>query len=102
VPERLRENYFFGLHAKAERAYEPSTYDGELVVFYGEGLYEDSTLGWEGLAAGGIRSYAIPGEQRDNRQAMMEPGVEFVTDRLQEYLAENGRTSRADAAMGER
>ncbi len=101
VPERLREDYFLGLHGKAERAYEPSTYDGELAIFYGEGLYEDPMLGWEGLAAGGIRSFAIPGEHLNNRHAMMEPGVEFVSERLQECLSENG-APRAEAAAGAR
>jgi amino acid adenylation domain-containing protein len=98
VPERLRENYFFELHAKAERAYEPSRYDGEALVFYADGLYEDPTLGWEGLAAGGIRSYAVPGEHDNNRQAMMEPGVEFVSDRLQEYLSDHAVASPPEIA----
>ena len=101
MPERLREDYFLGLHGKAERAYEPSTYDGELLVFYGEGMYEDPMLGWEGLAAGGIRTFAIPGEHLNNRHAMMEPGVEFVSERLQECLSENG-APRAEAAAGAR
>ena len=102
VPERLREDYFLDLHGNAERAYEPSTYQGELIVFHGEDLYEDPTLGWEGLAAGGIRSYAVPGEHGNNRHAMLEPAVEFVKDRLHEYMSENRRTSRVEAAKGER
>ncbi len=100
VPERFREDHFFELHSKAERAYEPSFYDGELVVFYGEGLYEDPTLGWEGLAAGGIRSYAVPGEHDNNRQAMMEPAVELVSDRLREHLCDHATSSPAQAAAG--
>ena len=35
---------------------------------------------------GGIRTSACPGEHDNNRQAMMEPAVGFVADRLQEYL----------------
>jgi amino acid adenylation domain-containing protein len=98
VPERFREIYFFELHANAERAYEPTAYDGEALVFYGEGLYEDPALGWEGLARGGIRSYAVPGEHDNNRQAMMEPGVQFVSDRLCEHFAGHEAVSPAVAA----
>jgi amino acid adenylation domain-containing protein len=86
IPELEREEFFLKLHAKAERAYKPEPYPGELLVFYGEGLYEDPTLGWEGLAGRGLRTYAVPGEHDNNRQAMMEPAVGFVADRLQEHL----------------
>jgi amino acid adenylation domain-containing protein len=87
LPEQQREEYFFELHARAERAYEPVPYEGEILVFYGEGLYEDPALGWDGLAAGGIRSFGVPGFHDNNRQAMMEPAVSFVSDRLVEYLS---------------
>jgi amino acid adenylation domain-containing protein len=101
VPERFRESYFFALHARAERAYEPSAYDGEALVFYGDGLYEDATLGWEGMAAGGVRSYAVPGTHENNRQAMMEPAVEFVSERLREHLSDHEATSPLPSAAAE-
>jgi amino acid adenylation domain-containing protein len=87
LPESLREFYFFRLHHFAERAYEPKPYGRDMLVFYGSGLYEDPELGWGGLAQGGTHAFAIPGEHDNNRQAMTEPGVEFVSDRLREYLA---------------
>jgi amino acid adenylation domain-containing protein len=102
VPERFREHYFFELHAKAERAYAPSVYEGEIVVFYGDGLYEDPTLGWEGLAATGVRSFAVPGEHDNNRQAMTEPGVRFVSDRLQDYLSDREGASLAGSVTAGR
>jgi hypothetical protein len=86
IPEQLREKYFLELHSKAERTYSPMPFDGEMIVFYGEGLYEDPTLGWDGLAKGGIEAFAVPGEHDSNRQAMMEPAVEFVAERLQDRL----------------
>jgi amino acid adenylation domain-containing protein len=86
IPEQLREKYFLELHSKAERAYSPTPFDGEMIVFYGEGLYEDPALGWEGLATGGVDAFAVPGEHDSNRQAMMEPAVEFVAARLQDRL----------------
>jgi aspartate racemase len=90
LPEQQREHFFFEVHAKAERAYEPVPYSGEILVFYGEGLYEDPALGWDGLAAGGIRSFGVPGVHDGNREAMMEPAVGFVSDRLEEYLSGSG------------
>ena len=86
LPEDLREEYFLRLHAKAERIYEPAPYDGDVIVFYGERLYEDPTLGWEGLTTRELHTYAVPGEHDNNRQAMMEPFVGFVSDRLQEHI----------------
>ena len=86
IPEEQRERYFLELHHKAERAYSPTPFDGEMIVFHGEGLYEDPTLGWKGLPKGGIETFAVPGEHDSNRHAMMEPAVEFVAQRLQDRL----------------
>jgi amino acid adenylation domain-containing protein len=87
LPERVREQFFLNLHFTAERAYEPVPYQGDLLIFYGEGLYEDPELGWGGLAKQGVTSYAVPGDHATNRDVMKEPNVAFVSDRLQEYLA---------------
>jgi amino acid adenylation domain-containing protein len=86
VPENRREEFFMELHAKAERRYGATPYAGDLMVFYGEGLYEDPSLGWDGLGAAGVRTYAVPGQHENNRQAMMEPTVGFVAERIEEYL----------------
>ena len=86
VPESLREEFFFQLHAKAELAYVAVPYEGEIILFYGEGLYDDPALGWSRLTSSGVRTLAVPGEHENNRQAMMEPAVGFVAERLQEYL----------------
>jgi hypothetical protein len=89
INERDRERYFLDLHGRAERAYEPRPYPGEILVFYGQGLYDDPELGWTGLARQ-IQSFAVPGEHTNNRKAMREPAVGFVSDRLQEYLIARG------------
>jgi amino acid adenylation domain-containing protein len=86
LPEHAREQYFVALHAVAQSAYEPQPYPGEMLVLYGEGLYEDATLGWAGLARGGIRSFAAPGHHTNNRQLMTEPHAQFVSSRLADYL----------------
>ncbi len=49
VLERHREDYFFELHGKAELAYNPTRFPGEIIVLYGDGLYEEPALGWDGL-----------------------------------------------------
>jgi amino acid adenylation domain-containing protein len=94
LPEQLREAYFLNLHAKAERAYDTQPYNGDLLVFYGEGLYEDPELGWGGLATGEIRTYAVPGNHGNNRQVMMEPYVEFLSERLQAHLGHTAQASQ--------
>jgi thioesterase domain-containing protein len=85
IPEQLREEFFFRLHGRAEVEYKPQVFPGELLVFYGEGLYEDPTLGWDELAAEGVRTYGVPGVHDNNRHAMMEPAVEFVATALQAH-----------------
>jgi amino acid adenylation domain-containing protein len=82
IPEELRERYFLDLHAKAERRYEPRVFEGEILAFYGDGLYEDPTLGWQQFATRGVRAFAVPGEHEGNRDAMHEPAVGFVAEHL--------------------
>jgi thioesterase domain-containing protein/acyl carrier protein len=87
IPEHEREEFFLELHQKAERAYAPRPYPGELLAFSGEGLYEDLMMGWDGYAEGGILTFAAPGEHTSNRDVMHEPAASYVADRLREYLA---------------
>jgi hypothetical protein len=88
LPEWLRESYFLHLHMRAERAYDPKPYRGEILAFSGEGMYDDLTLGWDGLADT-IRTYVVPGDHNDNRDMMRPQNVGFVADVLASYC-ENG------------
>jgi amino acid adenylation domain-containing protein len=97
IPEALREVYFFRLHHFAERAYEPKPYPGEMLVFTGTGLYEDPELGWGGCTERGVIAHRIPGEHDNNRQAMSEPGVDFVSDRLADYVAQTDAVAAGGA-----
>jgi aspartate racemase len=97
MPEWLRERYFLRIHMEAERAYEPKPYPGDLIVFYGEGLYEDPELGWGGVVEGNLVTYGVPGEHTNNRQAMMEPHVVFVCDRLVEHMEHRADSIRRAA-----
>ncbi len=58
----------------------------ELLIFHGAGLYEDPQMGWGELAAGGLKTFEVPGEHTNNRDAMKEPAVQFVAERIEEYL----------------
>ena len=98
LPERLRENHFLRLNAKAERAYEPQTYPGRVWIFYGQDLYDDPELGWGGLAEGGLESYVVPGEHSNNRQMMNEPHVQVVDAQLKAILDGIERSARTDTA----
>ena len=82
LPEWLRESYFLKLHANAELAYEPQPYAGEILMFSGEDMYDDLTLGWDGLAERGIRTFVVPGAHKDNRDMMRPQNVGFVADTL--------------------
>ena len=95
LPEWLRESYFLKLHARAERGYDPRPYAGEILIFSGEGMYDDVTLGWAGLAQGGVRTYVVPGEHKDNRDMMRPHHVGYVADILLRYC-EDG-TAQGDA-----
>ena len=87
MPERLREAYFLELHGHAEREYMPHPYDGDMVVFYGQDLYEDPTLGWSDFIRGELDTIEVPGDHPGNRQAMMEPAVAYTAAALSERLA---------------
>ena len=91
LPEHIREDYFINIHARAELAYEPVSYPGEMTVFYGANLYDDPTLGWEGLAAS-IETVAVPGEHTGNRTMMAEPYVEHVYERIADLLGATSPT----------
>jgi aspartate racemase len=104
LSEDLRGRYFLRIAAVAERAYEPSVYPGEILLFHGDGLYDDPELGWTGLAAAGVHSIAVPGAASNNRQLMDEPYVGVIGEHLQSRLEElraragdnNGASALAD------
>jgi thioesterase domain-containing protein len=87
VPEEARGTYFLDLCGRAERAYSPDAYPGPMVVFYGDGLYDDPTLGWEPLVTS-VRSIGVPGEHANNRTLMADPAAAALGERMQEILAD--------------
>ncbi len=73
IPEQLREAYFLELHGRAERAYRPEPWDGDMIVFYGQQLYEDPTLGWSELHP--RRDRNDRGSRRPSRQPSGDDGT---------------------------
>jgi amino acid adenylation domain-containing protein len=83
--EEQREIFFLEIAGHAQTVYEPSRYPGPMVVFYGDGVYEDPALGWSGSAAS-VETYGIAGPHRGNRTLMAEPAVSQLAARMQEVL----------------
>jgi amino acid adenylation domain-containing protein len=87
MPEHARDDLFLRICAKEERRYQALPYQGEIVMFYGEGLYDDPKLGW-GDVAGRVVSHMVPGKHTlGNRESFAEPKVAFIAKRLEEHLA---------------
>ena len=99
LSEELRETYFLDISARAQYSYEPTPYPGTVVIFHGEGLYDDPALGWRNYVAA-VRSYAVPGEHNGNRDAMADPAVGFVAEKMQGLL-ELARARSRSAATGQ-
>jgi amino acid adenylation domain-containing protein len=82
LPDERRNSFFLGLHHFAERRYEPAPYPGELLLFCGQNLYRDPRLGWDRVVAGRIEVVEVPGATHRPREAMDEPYVGVIAERL--------------------
>ena len=85
VKEGQRDWLFLLISLYAEVAYEPRPLPEPIVQFHGAGLYAEPTLGW-GQLAENVVSYEVPGVHPDNREAMKEPHVSFVAEKLDQHL----------------
>jgi hypothetical protein len=98
LPEGVRDDIFLHINGQADRRYVEQHYPGEIVMFYGEDLYDDPSIGWSEFAAN-VVCHAVPGEHPlGNRESMAEPKVGFVAEQLQAYLeaAREQRTTEAE------
>jgi hypothetical protein len=64
----------------------PEPWDGDMIVFYGQQLYEDPALGWGDFIRGELETIEVPGNHPGNRQVMTEPAVEYTSAVLSERL----------------
>jgi amino acid adenylation domain-containing protein len=83
VPQTLRTMYVMWMLGRAEENYAPGRYDGTLILFRGQGLYEnDPNMGWDGLAEN-FETYEIgDGGLRSRRDIMNEPLVGRLAKQL--------------------
>jgi len=89
VPAGIRRIYFYRNNAAAEKKYLAKVYPGRMTIFETEGRFSDQSLGWEGLAAGGLQIFAIPGEFRNHRDLMTGDFVRVVAPLLKKLLRES-------------
>jgi amino acid adenylation domain-containing protein len=89
--------------ARAGQKYVPKIYPGKLTLFRASnqplGIYPDPTLGWDGLAAGGLEIHEVPGH---HGSIVAEPNVRVLAEKLNECIGaaelENEQFDRAAAA----
>jgi amino acid adenylation domain-containing protein len=83
VPYARRLYRVYRANSDAARGYEPQLYPGAVVLFRGisrtENPPEDPTLGWGGLALGGVEIYEIPAP---HETLVLEPGVRILAEHL--------------------
>jgi thioesterase domain-containing protein/acyl carrier protein len=85
LPDSVRERLIFRVCGMAEVRYRPRPIGAPMLLFHGAGLYRDPELGWSGLASR-IDSLEVPGEHSNQRSAMHEPFVGFVSEQMQRAL----------------
>jgi thioesterase domain-containing protein/acyl carrier protein len=90
LPDAWRGAAILRICYAAERAYRPVPYRGALLLFAGEGLYREPDAGWTTLVRGGLEIVTIPGRHGNQRDAMYEPYVGAIAERLRVALAEAG------------
>jgi thioesterase domain-containing protein len=93
LPESVRDYGFLNINMRAEVAYEPVAYPGEIILFRGDGLFYDEETGWGdphlgwGELADNVEVHVVPGRHRDNRELMGEPAVVAVAETLGRKLS---------------
>jgi amino acid adenylation domain-containing protein len=100
LTEEQREIFFLEIAGHAQTNYDTEPYPGPMVVFYGDGVYEDPALGWSSVVES-VETYAIPGPHSGNRTLMAEPAAGLLSERMQDILGrarEGALAARRDQA----
>ena len=93
IPESWRNAALGWICNSAERSYEPDVFSGTMLMFVAPDLYREADLGWSAHIKGGIEICEVPGQQSTQRDAMHEPFVGYVSERLRAALAEHHRAT---------
>lgn len=86
LPDGWRRPAIYRICWRAERRFQPHPVDVPVVVFAAAGLYRAPDLGWGPYATAGIKTFEVPGNHRNQRDAMAEPHVAFLADHLSDVL----------------
>jgi amino acid adenylation domain-containing protein len=85
LPEHARDRYFLLIAATAEQRHAERPFDGRLLAFWGQDLWEQPTSAWAGLA-GEVEDVELPGTHADQRVLMASPSVERVAEILSDRI----------------
>jgi len=94
IPVGLRDFNIVENFVEAIQAYKPKKYSGRIVLFRSEILPEhDAALGWEDLAAGGVKVQKIPGDHMSMINS--DASVKILAEKLSAEIeqAETGKTA---------
>jgi thioesterase domain-containing protein len=89
LPASLRLNAIHDAGLEAAHTYVPRPYPGRLVLFRATKVSADPTLGWDGLAMGGIEVYDVPGKHNtiETEGMLTEPHVSVLAEKLKACLS---------------
>jgi len=87
IPVSRREEAFSAICSSATKWYRPKTFAGSALVIAGAGLFTEPALGWRKHLTGSVATIEVPGQHTFERDAMLEPHVDFVAERVHETIA---------------
>jgi thioesterase domain-containing protein len=88
LPAALRLTAIHDAGLEAAHTYVPQPYPGRLILFRATKVSVDPTLGWDGLASGGIDVYDVPGKHNtiETEGMLTEPHVSVLAEKLKACL----------------
>jgi len=89
VPTRFRNFHIIDTYDRAVLAYKPKPWKGSLTVLKAKDSWGPQSMGWEGLAQGGLHVKVLPG---DHYSVIKEPHVKQLAHALEDEAGQ-GATS---------
>jgi len=89
TPEFKRLLQVFQANVQADSRYRPQRYSGRVTLFKTAARHQDSTRGWDDIAANGVELHQIPGHHMN---VLRPPQVQVLAEKLSACLAYYGNT----------
>jgi oxalate---CoA ligase len=88
LPASLRLSAIHDAGLEAAHTYVPKPYSGRLILFRATKVDTDPTLGWDGLAVGGLDVYDVPGKHNtiETEGMLTEPHVSVLAEKFKACL----------------